>query len=179
VLTSKQLVVLERVVRGDLDKIIASDLACSEFAVEMHCTVLLRVAKVKSRADLVARFWMMCPWRQDERACKQSGGAFDEPEARRLWPSPHAAALNSDVPARPEQHRGVETRSARARRSARSTPRARRPLSIPEIVGWVSPLALTLFASSCDDGRPLARCAAQSSSFLHLLHPARHGAAPF
>jgi DNA-binding CsgD family transcriptional regulator len=56
-LTAAQARVLERVARGQSNRVIASGLSCSESAVEQHVSALLRRYEVESRAELVARFW--------------------------------------------------------------------------------------------------------------------------
>jgi DNA-binding CsgD family transcriptional regulator len=56
-LTPKQSAVLERVVRGDSNKMIARDLFCSPATVEFHLTRILEKAEVPTRAKLIARFW--------------------------------------------------------------------------------------------------------------------------
>lgn len=56
-LTPRQADVLDRVVRGESNKEVAAWLGCSEAAVEVHITALLRRTGLSSRVELVARFW--------------------------------------------------------------------------------------------------------------------------
>lgn len=56
-LTPRQTEVLDRVVRGEANKEVAAWLGCSEAAVEVHVTALLRRTGLSSRVELVARFW--------------------------------------------------------------------------------------------------------------------------
>lgn len=57
-LSPRQRQVLERVLRGQSNKLIASDLQCSERTVEVHLTGLFRKAGVQSRSELTARYWL-------------------------------------------------------------------------------------------------------------------------
>jgi len=57
-LTPRQAEVLALVVRGDANKEIAQALGCVEGTIEVHVTHLLRRARVTSRTQLVARFWL-------------------------------------------------------------------------------------------------------------------------
>jgi DNA-binding CsgD family transcriptional regulator len=56
-LTRRQTQVLRLVVHGRANKEIACELACAESTVELHVTQLLRKAGVRSRAEIIARFW--------------------------------------------------------------------------------------------------------------------------
>jgi DNA-binding CsgD family transcriptional regulator len=57
-LTAKQGHVLDWVVRGAANKTIAAALNCTEGTIELHVTALLLKAEAKSRAELVAKFWL-------------------------------------------------------------------------------------------------------------------------
>jgi DNA-binding CsgD family transcriptional regulator len=56
-LTDRQHDVLLRVVDGDSNRDIATKLRCAEGTAELHVSAVLRKFRVKSRAQLVARFW--------------------------------------------------------------------------------------------------------------------------
>jgi DNA-binding CsgD family transcriptional regulator len=57
-LTLRQTEVLRCLVHGAANKEIAFELACVEGTVELHVTALLCKAGVKTRAQLMARFWL-------------------------------------------------------------------------------------------------------------------------
>ena len=56
-LTRRQGEVLEILVQGKSNKEIARTLACAENTVELHVTQLLKRTNVRSRAELIARYW--------------------------------------------------------------------------------------------------------------------------
>jgi DNA-binding CsgD family transcriptional regulator len=56
-LTSRQTQVLDRLVRGDADRDIATKIGCSVRTVEGHVRAILARARVGSRAEVVAKFW--------------------------------------------------------------------------------------------------------------------------
>jgi DNA-binding CsgD family transcriptional regulator len=58
-LTRKQAAVLERLVRGVANKVIALELGSAEGTIETHVTALLNKSGTDSRAELIARFWTM------------------------------------------------------------------------------------------------------------------------
>ena len=57
-LTPRQGEVLHRLTLGEANKTIAERLRCSVITVEVHVSALLRKAKVTSRTELIARFWL-------------------------------------------------------------------------------------------------------------------------
>lgn len=57
-LTRRQVEVLGLLARGKANKVIAAALGCVEGTVELHVTQILHKTGCRSRAELVARFWM-------------------------------------------------------------------------------------------------------------------------
>jgi DNA-binding CsgD family transcriptional regulator len=56
-LTAREAEVLERIVQGETNKVIAARLGCAERTVEVHVTHVLSKAQVESRAALIAKFF--------------------------------------------------------------------------------------------------------------------------